>query len=42
MFPFLIVNLKKIDGSHFNNGEKIQALIDLLAADILTMDLSHI
>ena len=42
MFQHLSNNLETIKNSSESTGEKIQALITLLAEDILTMDLCHI
>jgi len=43
MFPILTPHIMKIDAKEdMENGEKIQFLIDVLAGDILKMDLSHI
>ena len=42
LFPFLASKLELIDNLKSPSGHKIQGLIDLLAKDILTMDLSHI
>ena len=42
LFPYLYVTFDEISNTSNDDGKKIQALIDMLSNDILTLDLSHI